>query len=188
MKPEVDEPPQNYSYEKADGAEGGEPFFWHTKNLVWLEPASDFDWKRWRCRSHHIQAGRHLKSVPPLPRPYHLKFWRGPVPLWRMKFLHPSLKHITLREMTLDVGTGHGEGVKILKRAEGFVRLENTHLSYLYKGWCHLIWADSQGMLRTRQLWHDFPTLSATTRFKGPREGAPRILKYQRTLRGWRIK
>ena len=33
-----------------------------------------------------------------------------------------------------------------------------------------------------------FPTLSATTIFKGPRESAPQILKHQRTLRGWRIK
>ena len=72
-QPEEDGPPRNHVCDIADGADGGKPFFWHTKNLVWPEPASDFDWKRWGYRSHHIQAGGYLKSVPPLPRPHHLK-------------------------------------------------------------------------------------------------------------------
>ena len=104
---EVDGPPRNHACNIADDADGRKPFFWHTKNLVWPKPASNFDWKRWGYRSHHIQAGRYLKSVPPLPRPYHLKSWKGPVPLWQVKFLHlhPSLRHIALRED--DTGGGN---------------------------------------------------------------------------------
>ena len=106
-EPEVDEPPRNHACERADGADGGKPFFWHTESLMWPEPVSDFDWKRWGYRPHLIQAGGYLKSVLPLPRPHHLKSWKGPVPLWRVKFLHlhPSLKHIALRED--DTGCGN---------------------------------------------------------------------------------
>ena len=111
-EPEVDEPPRNHACERANSAEGEKSFFWHTKNLMWPEPASNFGWKRWGYRPHLTQAGGYLKSVPPLPRPHHLKFWKGLVPLRRVKFLHlhPSLEHIALR--VNDTGDGDWLWVK----------------------------------------------------------------------------
>ena len=99
-QPEVDGPPRNHACGIADGADGGKPYSWRTKDLVRPVPASDFDWKREKYHFPLIKAEGYLKSVPPLPRPHHLKSWKGPVPLWRVKFLHlhPSLKHIALRE------------------------------------------------------------------------------------------
>ena len=81
---EVEEPPQNHACNKADGADGGKPCFWRTKNLVRPVPASDFDWKREKYHFPLTRAEDYLEPVPPLPRPHHPKSWKGPVPLWRV--------------------------------------------------------------------------------------------------------
>ena len=43
QEPEVDEPPRNHACDKADGADGGKPCFWRTKDLVRPVPVLDFD-------------------------------------------------------------------------------------------------------------------------------------------------
>ena len=135
-EPEVDEPPRNHACERADGADGGKPYFWRTKNPVRPVPASDFDWKRQRYHSHLIRTKDHLESMSSLSKPQHLELWKDSAPLKQVKILHlrPCLKHIALR--LDDTGNGdceYGGRIKILKRAKGFICKGSDPLSNLYR-------------------------------------------------------
>ena len=83
-EPEVDEPPRNHACDRADGADGGKPYTWRTKNRVRPVPASDFDWKREKYHFPLVKMEDYLESVPPLSRPCHLESRKDPAPLWRM--------------------------------------------------------------------------------------------------------
>ena len=91
--------PISSARDRADGADDEKSHCCRIKNLTWLVPASDFDWKRRRNRSHLVKTESCLESLSSLPWSRHPKTRKDPVLLERVWFLHPHscLKHITLR-------------------------------------------------------------------------------------------
>ena len=87
------------AHDRAASADDGKSHCCRTKNLTRPVPASDFDWKRWRNRSHLMKTENYLEFLSTLPWPRHPETRRDPVPLERVWFLHPHscLEHITLR-------------------------------------------------------------------------------------------
>ena len=75
--------------DRADSTDDEKSHCCRTKNLTQPVPASNFDWKRWRNRSHLVKTENCLESLSSLPWPRHPETRRDPVPLERVWLLHP---------------------------------------------------------------------------------------------------